>query len=112
MDDPDAPMGVFVHWVVYNINPKTKEVLENSVPKNAVLGMTNFGKAGYGGPCPPPASPEQLQRGESGSHRYFFKLYALDVTLDLKNPNKAEVEAEMKDHIIDRAELIGLYSRN
>ena len=101
VDDPDAPSKVWVHWVVYNINPKTQEVKENSIPQDGIEGMTDFGKPGYGGPCPP-----------SGNHRYFFKLYALDSVLDLpQNATKQIVEQKMQEHIIDKAELIGLYSR-
>src|SRR5512143_1241812 len=72
MDDPDAPGGMWVHWVVWNIDPATKEIGENSFPAGAKQGMNDFRKAPYGGPCPP-----------SGTHRYFFKLYALDADLDL-----------------------------
>jgi len=112
VDDPDAPAKIWVHWVVYNIDPQTLEVKENSVPEGGIEGMTDFGKPGYGGPCPPPASPEQLQRGESGTHRYFFKLYALDSILGLpQNATKQMVEEKMQDHITDQAELIGLYRR-
>ena len=101
VDDPDAPSKVWVHWVVYNINPKTARVDENSIPQGGIEGITDFGKPGYGGPCPP-----------SGNHRYFFKLYALDITLDLSpNATKQIVEQKMQGHIIDKAELIGLYSR-
>jgi len=101
VDDPDAPSKIWVHWVVYNINPQASEVKENSVPEDGIEGITDFGKPGYGGPCPP-----------SGTHRYFFKLYALDTTLDLpQNATKQMVEEKMQDHIIDSAELIGLYSR-
>jgi len=102
MDDPDAPAKVWVHWVVYNINPQTSEVKENSIPQDGIEGMTDFGKPGYGGPCPP-----------SGTHRYFLKLYALDTALDIpRNATKQMVEEKMQDHIIDKAELISLYSRN
>ncbi len=101
MDDPDAPMGTFVHWVLFNIDPSEKEIAENSVSH-----------AGYIGPCPPPASPEQLQRGESGTHRYFFKLYALDTNLNLQNADKNMVEEKMQSHILEKSELIGLYKKN
>ena len=102
VDDPDAPSKVWVHWVVYNINPKTSEVKENSVPQNGIEGMTDFGKPGYGGACPP-----------SGTHRYFFKLYALDSILDLpQKATKQVVEEIMQSHILDKAELIGLYVRS
>jgi len=101
VDDPDAPMGTWVHWTIWNISPKTTEIPENSVPEGAIEGMTDFGKPGYGGPCPP-----------SGTHRYFFKLYALDITLDLDTSAKKEdIEKAMEGHILDKAELIGLYSR-
>lgn len=101
VDDPDAPAKVWVHWVVYNINPKTTEVKENGVPEGGIEGMTDFGKPGYGGPCPP-----------SGIHRYFFKLYALDSILDLpQTATKQMVEQKMQDHVIDKAELIGFYSK-
>ena len=101
VDDPDAPMGTWVHWTVWNISPKTTEISENSVPEGAVEGITDFGKPGYGGPCPP-----------SGTHRYFFKLYALDTTLDLGSSAKAkDIEKAMEGHILDKAELVGLYSR-
>ena len=102
VDDPDAPSKVWVHWVVYNINPETLGVKENNVPKNGIEGMTDFGRPGYGGPCPP-----------SGTHRYFFKLYVLDSILDLpQNATKQVVEAKMQGHILDKAELIGLYVRS
>ena len=101
VDDPDAPSKTWVHWAVYNIDPKTTKVDENSIPQDSIKGMTDFGKPGYGGPCPP-----------SGSHRYFFKLYALDNILDLpQNATKQMVEEKMEGHILEKAELIGLYSR-
>lgn len=111
VEDPDAPSKVFTHWLLYNISPATLQILESQVPKST-QGMTDFGRIGYGGPCPPPASPEQLQRGESGTHRYFFKLYALDTAVNLlEGASKEEVQEAMKDHIIESAELIGLYER-
>jgi len=101
MDDPDAPMGTWVHWTVWNIDPKTKEISENSLLEGAIEGITSFGKPGYSGPCPP-----------SGTHRYFFKLYALDTSLSLpKTATKAELEKAMTGHIINTEELVGLYSR-
>ena len=99
VDDPDATSKVWVHWVVYNINPKTTKVNENSVPQNGIEAMTDFGKPGYGGPCP-----------SSGNHRYFFKLYALDTILDLQNADKKLLEEKSQGHIIDKTQLIGLYS--
>jgi Raf kinase inhibitor-like YbhB/YbcL family protein len=101
MDDPDAPMGIFTHWVLFNIDPKTIAIGENSVPQSASLGKTSTGEEGYVSVCPP-----------SGAHRYFFKLYALDTVLNLTNPDKAILEKEMLGHVLEKAELIGLYSRN
>ncbi len=101
MDDPDAPRGTWVHWVVWNINPKIKEIKENTVPDGGKQGINDFRKHDYGGPCPP-----------SGTHRYFFKLYALDMTLELgPNTAKAQLENAMKGHIIAQTEMIGLYKR-
>jgi len=101
VDDPDAPRGTWVHWVVWNIDPATKEIPENSVPPKASQGLNDFRKQAYGGPCPPP-----------GTHRYFFKLYALDTTPALSaNANKATLEAAMKGHILAQCELVGRYSR-
>ena len=100
VDDPDAPSKIWVHWVVYNINPKATKVDEISIPQDGIEGITDFGKPGYGGPCP-----------HSGTHHYFFKLYALDITLDLQNADKKMVEEKMQGHIIDQVELIGLYGR-
>jgi len=101
MDDPDAPMGTWVHWVVFNIPPTTTQVLANSVPEG-IVGRNSWPKNAYGGPCPP-----------SGTHRYFFKLYALDVTLPLTQAaNKKDVEAAMQGHIIAQAQLIGLYKKS
>ena len=105
-DDPDAPMGTWVHWVLYNIPPDTTGLPEG-VPSDATLdngakhGITDFGRHGYGGPCPP-----------SGTHRYFFKLYALDTLLELSGKvDRATLETAMKEHILDSGELMGRYSR-
>jgi Raf kinase inhibitor-like YbhB/YbcL family protein len=102
MDDPDAPMaGGFVHWVVFNIDPKTSEIGENIKPESGIEGTGSSGKNGYVPPCPP-----------SGAHHYHFKLYALDSELNLNGSAKREdVEKAMEGHIIDRAEIIGLYQR-
>lgn len=101
VDDPDAPSGTFVHWLVYNIDPEFRELKENSIPDNGIEGITTFGKKGYGGPCPP-----------SGTHRYFFKLFALDKTLSIAdNPDKKTISEKMKDSILAQSELIGLYSQ-
>ena len=100
VDDPDSPTGTWDHWIVADIDPKIKEIPENNFPKGAVLGKNTFGKSSYGGPCP-----------GSGLHHYHFKLYALDTILNLTNPDKATLENEMQGHILEKAELIGLYSR-
>jgi Raf kinase inhibitor-like YbhB/YbcL family protein len=107
MDDPDAPVGTWVHWVLYDLPATTRE-LAQGVPKSEDLssgarqGRNDFRKIGYGGPCPPPGSP----------HRYFFKLYALDSALNLKSgASKADVERAMKGHVLAHAELIGKYGR-
>ncbi len=101
MDDPDAPGGTWVHWVLWNINPTTSELREGSVPPGARQGINDFKKNKYGGPCPP-----------SGIHRYFFKLYALDTKLDLpEKKGKAALEAAMKGHVLAHAELVALYGK-
>ena len=105
-DDPDAPMGTWVHWVVWNIPPTLRGLDENvpkrdSLPNGIKQGMTDFKKIGYGGPCPP-----------SGTHRYFFKLYALDTTLNLPPTTiKKELEKALHGHVLQQAELIGKYAR-
>ena len=98
VDDPDAPMGMWVHWVVYDI-AVIPRIEEDSIPGKQ--GINDFGRKNYGGPCPP-----------SGTHRYFFKIYALDKKLNLaEGINKQELETTMKNHILDKAELIGLYKK-
>ena len=105
-DDPDAPVGVWVHWVVFNIPPSVSE-LEENYPKDRELrggiiqGITDFRTTGYGGPCPP-----------GGTHRYFFKLYALDTMLDENaGQTKAALQKAMEGHIIGEAQLMGKYKR-
>ncbi len=99
VDDPDAPVGTWVHWIVFNINPKIKRINKDSVPDGVVQGKNTWGKNNYGGPNPP-----------SGTHRYFFKLFALDKELDLnEDSNIKDVERAIENHILDKAELIGLY---
>ena len=101
VDDPDAPRGLFTHWIVWNIDPKTTRVAENGAPAVGVQGTNDFDKRNYGGPCPP-----------SGTHRYFFKIFALDNTLDLKQGAKRrEVDAAMKGHVIAQGQLMGKYSK-
>lgn len=111
VDDPDAPdpanpKMTWVHWVLYNI-PATagslpEGVQEKDLPKGTLQGLNDWKKTGYGGPCPP-----------VGKHRYFHKLYALDVMLpDLKRPTKAALEKAMEGHVLSKVELVGLYQRN
>jgi Raf kinase inhibitor-like YbhB/YbcL family protein len=106
-DDPDAPGGTWVHWVIYNIPAGTIELPEGVAKSDTVAGakqgVNDFGKVGYNGPMPP--------RG-AGKHRYFFKLYALKSELDLKpRATKAQLEAAMKGQILAQAELVGTYER-
>ena len=101
VDDPDAPRSTWVHWVVWNIDPKTAKINEKSVPPGAQQGINDFKRNNYGGPCPP-----------SGTHRYFFKLYALDSSIALSGrSDKAALEKMMQGHILDKSELVGLYRR-
>jgi Raf kinase inhibitor-like YbhB/YbcL family protein len=100
-DDPDAPVGTWDHWLLWNMAPDVSGITENSVPSGSIEGVQSWGRTGYGGPCPP-----------AGTHRYFFKLYALDTMLTLdKRGNKSALLSAMQGHIIAQAELIGLYSR-
>ncbi len=108
VEDPDAPMGTFVHWVVYDLPPNIHE-LDRGIGSNGLRdsikqGLTDFGQAGYGGPCPP--------KGH-GLHRYIFTLRALDVpTLGVRNgARKSEVERAMKGHVLAEAKIIGVYQR-
>ena len=106
-DDPDAPMGTYVHWVIFNIPTNVLNLPEN-MPKQEVLkngtrqGKNDFGKIGYGGPCPP-----------GGTHRYYFKIYALDKELDSKpGINKKELLKAMEGHILAEGQLMGRYKRS
>jgi len=105
-DDPDAPVGTWIHWVAWNI-PAASGSLPANLPKKAALqdgtrqGINDFQRPGYGGPCPP-----------FGTHRYFFRLYALDVTLDLPDTTtRKDLDRAMRWHILAEAELLGTYSR-
>jgi Raf kinase inhibitor-like YbhB/YbcL family protein len=101
IDDPDAPGGDWVHWVVWNIPPTTRTLGENALPPGALQGKNDWGKNSYGGPCPP-----------SGSHRYFFKLYALDTPLELPpSSTKKGLEKAMAGHIVAQGQMIGIYRR-
>ena len=106
-DDPDAPVGNWVHWVAYDL-PASARQLPEGVPKTdavaggGVQGQNDFRKTGYGGPCPPPGKP----------HRYYFKLYALDSKLNLKpGATKKAVESAMQGHILAQAEVMGRFQR-
>ena len=107
MDDPDAPVGTWVHWVLYNVAANVTELPEGlekqeQVASGALQGLNDFHKTGYGGPCPPAGRP----------HRYFFKLYALDKELDLRaGAKKSDVERAMSGHILAQTELMGRYGR-
>lgn len=98
-DDPDAPVGTWVHWLAWNI-PVTHHISENEI--HGMEGINDFQQHHYGGPCPP-----------SGTHRYYFKIYALDELLDLPpKTRKSHLEKAMSEHIIGFGELMGLYKRN
>lgn len=103
IDDPDAMKAVgriWVHWLVWNINPKTAQIKENSIPENSTQGKTDFGEIAYGGPAPP-----------DKEHLYIFKLYALDSELNLKQGStKEQLENAMKNHILSEARLEGKYA--
>ena len=100
VDDPDAPVGLFTHWLVWNIDPKTTEIPEKSLPKGAVQGTNDYPNLGYGGPQPP-----------SGTHRYYFKIFALDQTLDLPSGAKRqELDKAMNGHIIAQGQSMGRYT--
>ena len=105
-DDPDAPMGTWVHWVIFGLPADTKELKENippdnTLPNGAKQGTNDFGRIGYGGPCPP-----------GGTHRYFFKIYALDTELDLAaGATKNDLLNAMEGHILGQGQLIGKYKR-
>jgi len=104
-DDPDAPGGMWVHWVLYDLPPDTRKLPEGlakgrELPNGALQGRNDFGKIGYNGPCPPRAS----------EHRYFFKLYALDSKTGLKaGATKSDLERAMKGHILAQTQVIGKY---
>jgi hypothetical protein len=103
--DPKAPKTVWVHWVLYNIPPDINSLAEHitseTLPPGAIEGINDWQRPGYGGPCPP-----------VGRHRYFHKLYALDIVLEgLNKPTKAEVVTAMQGHIIAQAELVGTFGK-
>lgn len=101
VDDPDATSGRWVHWVISNISPDTTTIAENSVPSGSTLGQNDFKISTYRGPCPP-----------EEEHRYFFKLYALDIRLNtLSSSTAQDIERLMEGHILATSELIGIYER-
>jgi Raf kinase inhibitor-like YbhB/YbcL family protein len=101
VDDPDAPAGVWTHWTLWNIPPDSQIIPEGSEPSSAVQGKTSFGTNKYGGPCPP-----------SGTHHYYFKLYALDSVLNLPEKTDSDnLQKAMSGHVIEQTQLVGLYSR-
>ncbi len=105
LDDPDAPLGGWVHWVVYNLSPALTGLPEarraENLPAGTQLGLNDWRRTDYGGPCPP-----------KGRHRYFFTLYALDCLLpDLDRPTKGQLERAIQGHKLGKAELMGTYSK-
>ena len=106
-DDPDAPAGIWTHWVVFNLPAQTRAMDENSpkrdkLPNGGLQGLTSFGSVGYGGPCPPPGK----------AHRYFFKLYAVDTVLSLQpGASSEDVVAALKGHTLGEAQLMGRFKR-
>ncbi|GHO41862.1 YbhB/YbcL family Raf kinase inhibitor-like protein [Ktedonospora formicarum] len=101
VEDPDAPSKVFTHWLLYDLPPSTQHILEQEALLDGVEGVNDFGTRGYKGPCPP-----------SGTHRYVFRLFALDTQLALpQGARKEDVLAKLKDHVLATAELVGTYAR-
>jgi len=101
VDDPDATRGTFNHWLLYNMDPRIRDIKEDSVPVLATQGKNDFGEIEYDGPRPP-----------SGEHRYFFKAFALDTVLPLgRGSTRSAIEQEMKGHVLDSATLMGKYAR-
>jgi Raf kinase inhibitor-like YbhB/YbcL family protein len=105
VEDPDAPKGTFVHWVLYNVPSSTRSLPEgtrtDTLPRGAMEGLNDAGNLGYKGPCPP-----------SGKHHYVFTLYALNAPLDgLIRPSKAELDRAMRGHVAGQAQLVGMYEK-
>lgn len=102
VDDPDAPVGLWIHWVLWNIAGEASGIEEDAVPPGALQGKNSWGRNDYGGPCPP-----------SGTHRYFFKLFALDSPIQLAaGSSKEQLEKAISGHILGKAEIVGLYRRS
>ena len=102
LEDPDAPNGLWVHWIVWNINPNMTTLPPQAEPRESVIGRNSWGHNMYGGPCPP-----------SGTHRYVFRLYALDTVLDLAGTaSKGQLNVAMEGHVLAEAVLTGLYGES
>jgi Raf kinase inhibitor-like YbhB/YbcL family protein len=102
VDDPDAPAGVWTHWLMWNLKTELKEIAVNSVPTGAVQGLNDFHRNDYGGPCPP-----------SGTHRYFFKLCALDTVLELPSScSRKALDQAMRGHVVAETTYMGRYERS
>lgn len=100
LEDPDAPYGTFIHWTLWNLSPRLSRIEENQEPRESVCGKNSWGHNRYGGPCPP-----------TGTHRYEFRLYALDTYLDISgSSNRDQLQDAMEGHILAVARLTGLYS--
>ena len=102
VDDPDAPAGTWTHWLMWNLTPDLQEIAAGSVPAEAVQGLNDFHRNNYGGPCPP-----------SGTHRYFFRCFALDAVLELPaSSNRKALDQAMRGHVVAEAGLMGRYARS
>lgn len=100
VEDPDAPNGTFTHWIVYNMTPGVLQIVEGELPISGQQGITDYGEEKYGGPKPP-----------SGTHRYFFKLFALDTMLEFSEaPNRAALYEALDGHVIEDAEIVGTFT--
>ncbi|WP_224982903.1 YbhB/YbcL family Raf kinase inhibitor-like protein [Geomonas agri] len=100
MDDPDAPGGTWVHWLLWNIDPSTTQIAQGTLPGEAQQGVNSWRRKNYGGPCPP-----------SGQHRYYFRLYALSERLNLSgNSTRKELDQAMRGKVLAQAELLGVYA--
>lgn len=101
VEDPDAPSGLFTHWLLFDMSPATLQILENTMPPTSKRGRNSFSDINYGGPCPP-----------TGKHRYFFRLYALDTLLELEEGVSRElVMKKMDGHVLEEASLLGFYQK-
>jgi Raf kinase inhibitor-like YbhB/YbcL family protein len=101
LEDPDAPGGTFTHWLLYDMSPATLQIPDGAPPMTGNAGTNDFGGVGYGGPCPP-----------SGTHRYYFRLYALDITLGLpQGASRQQLQTAMEGHVMAAAELMGTYAK-